>query len=155
MNDMRKDLNTVDRLGRLETTVEGFHDQFRSINATLDKIQDALNRGSQTNWSLVIAALFLVLAIWAAAIRPINQDVERQAAAASELARAVLIQNNTISDIQGSLKENNTRQISDEKEIDLIRTQGSPVTASRISILEYRMDEIAPAPPQKKTNTLN
>ena len=150
MNDMRKDLNTVDRLGRLETTVEGFHDQFRSINATLDKIQDALNRGSQTNWSLVIAALFLVLAIWAAAIRPINQDVERQAAAASELARAVLIQNNTISDIQGSLKENNTRQISDEKEIDLIRTQGSPVTASRISILEYRMDEIAPAPPQKK-----
>ena len=151
MKDMsEQNLNVGERIGRLETTVEGFHDQFRQISITLGKIQDALAVGKQTNWSLVIAGLFLVLAIWAAAIHPINQDVERQAVAASDLAKAVLIQNSTISEINGTLKENSTRQINDEKEIDLIRTQGSPVVASRLSILEYRMDEIQPAPPQKK-----
>jgi methyl-accepting chemotaxis protein len=92
--------NTGERIGKLETTVEGFHEQFRSMNATLEKIQDSLSSSKQTNWATVIAAIVLGLALWAAAIRPINNDVERQSLAAEKIAEAVLVQNDKISSLQ-------------------------------------------------------
>jgi methyl-accepting chemotaxis protein len=98
-SDMIKS-NTGERIGKLETTVEGFHEQFRSMNATLEKIQDSLSSSKQTNWATVIAAIVLGLALWAAAIRPINNDVERQALAAEKIAEAVLVQNDKISSLQ-------------------------------------------------------
>jgi hypothetical protein len=98
--DAMKISNTNERIGRLETEVEGFHDQFHSINLTLEKIQDSLSNSKQTNWATVIAAIVLGLALWAAAIRPINNDVERQSLAAEKIAEAVLIQNDKISGLQ-------------------------------------------------------
>ena len=146
--------NMGERVERLETTVETFvqntREQFRSINASLDKIQDSLSTSKQTNWSVVIAAIVLGLAIWAAAIRPINQDVERSAMAASDLAHAVVLQNDRINGIESSLRESTTKQTSDEKQIDLYRTEGTPSTAARLTLLEYRIDELQPKASSQK-----
>ena len=75
----RRDDSVTERLTRLEGAVENLGQEFERVGTALDSIERSLNEGHKTNWSVVIAGVLLVLALYAAAISPLKADLERQA----------------------------------------------------------------------------
>ena len=68
-----------ERMGRVEVSVENLHDDFARVGEAVELLSVNLNRGKETNWTLVFSAVMLVGALYAAAISPIQKDLERQA----------------------------------------------------------------------------
>jgi len=144
MNNDNMKANESERIGKLETAVEGIRADFDSLDRKVEKVLDAVNRSQRTDWQTIFAGLIVIGALWASAIRPINADVEKQAVAAAKLAEAVLVQNKSIGELQVDLRGQSRDMASMEKDIDLIRQYGTPVTDKRITVLEYRMGEVQP-----------
>ena len=69
-----------ERLGRVEVSVENLHEDFTRVGDAVEILSANLNKGRETNWTLVLSAIMLVGAIYAAAISPIQNDIARQAA---------------------------------------------------------------------------
>jgi hypothetical protein len=142
--------NNVERLGNLETAFalsqKAVSDELHEIRITLRAIEGRQSKSGETNWFLVIAimgmAVTLVGALWASAIRPINQDIERAQRDASTLATAVVTKGELIA-----------RQESDlvrlKSQVDVLSGQfrdvydhGSPITDKRLALIEYRLANI-------------
>lgn len=149
MNSMsQNNPNFGERVERLETTVESFvvntRDQFLSINVTLEKIQDSLSSRQQTNWPLMVSIGFLALAVWAAAIHPLNQDLERQVTSSSKLAEAVLIQDDKIRALQIDQSRFQAEHTALEILVRDIQNNGSQATAARLILIEYKLGLATP-----------
>lgn len=63
------------------------------IHERLAVLEQTYRENAKTNWTMVLAAVMVVMALYGAAIRPLTNDVERIEAAADTLAKAVLEQN--------------------------------------------------------------
>ena len=68
-----------ERLGRVEVSVENLHEDFSRVGDAVEILSANLNKGRETNWTLVLSAIMLVGAVYAAAIAPIQNDIARQA----------------------------------------------------------------------------
>lgn len=102
-------------LAALETNVEvGF-----------EKLQTAIAGLSKTNWNLVISAVLLTMAVWAAAIRPVVNDVTEMKTARASDHDAIVILSTKLADTKAAL--------------DVVIERGSPITDRRLSILEMKM----------------
>jgi hypothetical protein len=98
---MRADDNSdSSRITRLETEQVTTSKELDGIWKTLRDIQGMLNKSQRTDWQTIFAGLVVLGALWAAAIHPINADVERAGAVASKLADAVVVQNNKIVELE-------------------------------------------------------
>lgn len=131
--------DTNERLSRLETTVEALHDDFADVRGVLKDIQGSLARGRETNWSVIFAGLAVVGSLYAAAIRPLSQEIERSQHTAETLSQAVVLQNGKI--------ESNTMETAKlgvmldamTTTISRIERDGSPITDRRLSVIEHEL----------------
>jgi outer membrane murein-binding lipoprotein Lpp len=93
MNQIDKDNNHAERIGKLETAVTGINNQLDDITSLLRTMGNEISKSRRTDWSVVFAGALVVGGLWAAAIHPISSDVERTSMAADRLAQAVVVQN--------------------------------------------------------------
>ena len=144
---MSSEQNHGERIGRLETSQEQFQkvveDQFIEIRRTLNAIQNSLSRSKETNWFLVIAimgmAVTLIGALWASAIRPINQDIERSQRDAATLAAAVVTKGELIADHSATLVKLASQLEVLQSQFQDVYAKGSPITDKRLTLLEHQM----------------
>ncbi len=87
---------------------------------------------------------FLALAVWAAAIHPLNQDLERQVTSGSKLAEAVLIQDNKIRVLQIDQSRFQAEHNALEILVRDIQNNGSQATAGRLILIEYKLGLATP-----------
>lgn len=92
-------LKELERLTKLESSSDSFQADLRDIKITLIKIQDSISVSTRTNWGVIFSGIAVLVGIYAAAVRPIALDVERQQKEADKLAIAVLVQNEKINSI--------------------------------------------------------
>ena len=91
--------NHGERIGKLETAVAGIDHKLDDMTIVMRAVQNEFSKSRKTDWSVVWAGALVAGALWAAAIRPVQSDVERTSAAADNLAKAVVVQNDKQSDL--------------------------------------------------------
>ena len=132
-----------ERVSALEVGVENTRKDVASLKVTvedgLDKVQQALLATRTTNWSVVMAGIAVVLALYAAAIRPVESDIARQEIEAKTVAAAVLEQNRLLSKHEVDIARANERIAALRVDMATIVAEGTPVLDRRLSILEYRL----------------
>lgn len=89
-----------ERLGKLEATILSVRDELAGLRGAIAGVQSSISTSRETNWATVAAWLALAGALYAAAIRPISNDISRQETAAQALAEAVIEQNKTIKEMR-------------------------------------------------------
>ena len=140
--DMQRpmDGNGNERLGRLETSVENLHNEFTDIRGTLREIQSALGRSRETNWSVIFAGIAVAGSLYAAAIRPLAQDIERQTAEKAVIAQAVLTQTERVSRAENSMARLDAVVSTLQEANKELKDHGLAGADRRLSLLEYRLD---------------
>jgi preprotein translocase subunit SecF len=125
------------RVSSLETSVSAIH-------ADVTEIKRLLSANSRTNWGVIMSGLLLVGSLWAAAIRPLQNDLERNERSAATVAQAVIIQDSKIGmqavDL-AKIQLNLDRQV---EKFEEVRLNGSPATRERllrIEVLQARQEE--------------
>jgi archaellum component FlaC len=139
---IRRDIDNNERIGRLETSVEGLQKQFDSFGKSLANIEHSISRGKETNWSVIFAGIAIVGSLWLAAIRPITQDIERGNGAAKDIATAVLVKEEKITQQRIDF-EKLSKDVSQLRELLTdTRLAGSPITDKRLTLIEFRLNEM-------------
>lgn len=137
------DINIPARVSSLETSVDGLHSELgevkQSMNAGFRDIQIALEANNRTNWPVLISGAVLVMAIYAAAIRPVQNDVDRLEKGSGTLATAVVQQNLMINEIRSQLLLNAEHVKLQNDAINQLQTYGSPINDKRLSLLEFKL----------------
>ena len=87
------DITDRERIARIEASQDALRAEILVLGADVKTIRETVSGGRETNWQNWIGAALLVLAIYAAAIHPMQQDAERIQTDAKALAAAVLVQN--------------------------------------------------------------
>lgn len=125
-----------ERIGRLETAQEGFHEELADIRATLKTIQESLSSRSRTDWSVIFSGLMVVGALYAAAIHPLHDEIQRHNKVEEKLAEQNVQQNDRLSTIRETqMRIEVDLQNAKEKLRDIVE-HGSPITDRRLSLLE-------------------
>jgi len=139
-----------ERLKSLETWSANFQSEFigfrSEIRSTLGDIQKTVSQSRETNWSLIIAGCIAIGSLWAAAIKPLNDDLKRQEVSAKSLADMVSKAN----EMQFANKNEMSRLASEvgslQRDFTEVRLNGSPVTDKRLTLLEHHISELKSEP---------
>ena len=138
----RLDLNPThieSRVSSLETSVGNLHEDLSGVKLELKNIATILGAKNKTDWSIILTAGILILGFYAAAIRPMSADIDRESLNAEKLALAVLEQNkvsNGIDHHQGIDETNFTNLKNDVERLDRV---GPALTDNRLSVIEEKM----------------
>ena len=97
-------VNEAEWKGKVESQIDTLTTGFVTLNAKVDKIFDAVNRSQRTDWQTIFAGLIVVGALYASAIRPIENEVSRADLTSNKLADAVIIQNDKINELEITAK---------------------------------------------------
>ena len=128
-----------ERIGKLETAMDGIRFEFTEVKSTLLEIQKSLSRSQRTDWQTIFAGLIVVGALYASAIRPIESNVARTDSAATKLAEAVIVQNDKINNLAVEQRMIDAKLERAIKDIAEVQSNGSVAADKRISILETQM----------------
>jgi prefoldin subunit 5 len=97
------------KIAALETSVKSLHGELGEIKAAVSSIATTLQNTRETNWATIFAGVAVLVsviaALWAAAINPLNHDLDRLASEKEKLAEAVLVQNNKMQDLKDQVVE--------------------------------------------------
>lgn len=103
------------------------------------------NQRKQPDWGVILLAASVILALYAAAIHPIEQETERLRGVASDLAKAVLIQNDKIGRLEGATEKTTADLIVFDKRLEELhvtlrdlRANGTERSNERLGLLEFR-----------------
>lgn len=121
--------NLNERVTSVETSLLGIQSQLASFGETLAAIQSELKNNGRTNWPTIFGGLALLGGLWAASIRPVSQDIERQGRSAETLAAAVVEQNKQIAELRISVA-------SAKANFDHLQ----PTAESQLAVIQWRLD---------------
>lgn len=144
---MTQDEKTLgERVSSLETSVAGLHSELSDVRRTLNDgfrdLHNSMASGNKTNWGVVLTSILVVMALYAAAIRPIIGDVGRLEDNGLTLATAVLDQNKFVQENRNSIMVLNAQVEALRQSFEDVKTQGAPAIDRRLSILEYKLGVI-------------
>lgn len=144
--------NTLEpKVAKLETLMDTVTANVVQLAVTVERLADRVDvvaAPKAFQWQPILTAGVLVLAIGAATLAPLTQRVDRHAvlldhldealthhqalplhpvgqARMEELEKAMQVQGQTLA-----------------KELDIVRTQGTPITSARLSVLESELAEV-------------
>ena len=132
--------STGERIGRLEVSVETIMSRLDHVGSLLESIQSAQAKGRETNWTVVISAALLLGGLYAAAIHPLQADIDRQEREALTLAKAVLVQTDRLTALEVDQAKQNNELRDARNDLLEIHDQGSPAIDRRIAIIEYKLN---------------
>jgi hypothetical protein len=131
-----------ERIANLESNQKSMQAWMTSIDSKLENLAKDLSVGRRTDWSVIVAGLMLIGAVWAAAINPIVHDLDRSDKNAEKMAVAVLEQNKVAATHERVLSGLVDFRHSTEGEMDRLKTIGSEGADKRLTLLEFRMEKI-------------
>lgn len=138
--------NHAERISKLETAVGNISLVLEKLERGQKEIGQALEKSNETNWSVIIAALSLIVAfsvlIYGAAVHPLNNEIANEKEARQVLAVGVLEQNKRIDGIESRLVQGLSLQVVHDKAISNIEEHGSANADRRLLLLEYRIDHL-------------
>lgn len=120
-----------ERITALEVSVAAMRDDVSMIKASV-------SGSARTNWGVVFSGVALMGGLYAAAIRPVENDVTRLAVTANTQALAVLEQNKIITAHEIAIATLAEQMHDLKADVKMIAEQGSPATNVRLAILEYK-----------------
>jgi hypothetical protein len=133
-------VNEAEWKGKVESQIDTLTTGFVTLNAKVDKIFDVVNRSQKTDWQTIFAGLIVVGALYASAIRPIENEVSRADLTSNKLADAVIIQNDKINELEITAKVQSIEienGLSGQKEII---ANGTPGADKRLTVLEKQLE---------------
>jgi hypothetical protein len=143
MSDQANQRNSnEERIGVLESSVKGLYNEFSEIRETLRRIQDAISRSKETNWGVILAGIAIVGSLWLAAIRPITQDIERQTSTAKDIATAVLVKEEKITQQRIDFEKLSKDVTALQRDLADTRSTGAPFTDKRLALVEFELRQI-------------
>jgi len=125
-----------DAVGNLHTDLSEVKQQ---MSAGFRDIQSVLSNYGKPNWTIIFGGIALIMAIWAAAIYPMQQTLDRHERQAETLAQAVVDQNKTIDAMSVQQAINQSRISALEVTVTETRLYGSPATGRRLSLIESKL----------------
>jgi hypothetical protein len=151
--------NHAERIGKLETAVNGIWSVLDKLQKGQDEIQHAIADSGRTNWPVLIGTVVAVLGLllsmavvmYGAAIHPLNQDIERDDKSASVLAEAVKVHEAKMVNLEIQIARQQDRQEVLIEAVKRFDSQGSAAADKRMSLMEYQMNHAFP-PLQTKTS---
>jgi hypothetical protein len=132
----------VERISHLETSVEGIKGSLNEIRNSLIGLQETLGKSKETNWTVIFAGAAVIGSLYAAAIRPLTIDIERQSHAAETLAVAVVASDTKISDARGEILKLDALVDQNRRTLEEIKKDGTPEADKRLLLVEYRLDKL-------------
>lgn len=132
-----------ERIGKLEASFDSFKETYHSditeVRGALKAIQSTLGASGKINYGLLLSAIVVLLALYGAAIRPLETSSEQLRIFAKEQATAVLVQNITLQQLALSQTKTDERLISLQSAFDIIRREGTPIVDKRLSLIEFQL----------------
>lgn len=134
-----------ERVGKLETSVGNLHSEVADLKTSMSQgfreISATLSQNSKTNWGVVFAGLAIGGSLYAAAIRPLQSDISRVADDVHSVGNAEKETQAVIGSLKIRLAEIDTELDMAKADVKRINDYGSPVTITRLSLLEMRDKE--------------
>jgi hypothetical protein len=131
--------NNSQRLTRLETTMESVSSELSDIRIGLKGIQESLGRSRETNWSVIFSGLAIIGALYAASIRPLENDINRQDRKAMELAEAVKLKDVLIQALRTDTSGLDLRVEALQEACKEMKEHGTPTVDKRLAIIESKL----------------
>lgn len=138
-------MNTSDseRIGKLEVSVAGIHDELAEIRTSIRGIADAISKASTPNMGLIVAGAGLIISLfftlYGAAIHPISREQDRLARDARELADAVVRKDIEIRDIRSENVKHETLLNFMTQRLRTLEENGSAPMDRRLSLIELQL----------------
>ena len=133
---MPENQSELERLARVEQALATLAEAVSTVAQSVDAIKTDISAAGKTNWNVVLTAAIVVMALYAAAINPLANDVRRQETSAARLADAVIKQNDDIQKAQIAQAKLQADLLSVEASVRKIVDEGSPTVDKRLAILE-------------------
>ena len=133
-------VNEAEWKGKVESQIDTLTTGFVTLNAKVDKIFDVVNRSQRTDWQTVFAGLIVVGALYASAIRPIENEVSRADLTANKLAEAVIVQNDKINELEITAKVQSIEIENGLSGLKEIIANGTPGADERLTVLEKQLE---------------
>ena len=145
----------TERVSSLEANVAAIKGQINDLQATittgLANINVRMDRDGKTDWQTIIIGIGLIITCWAAAVRPINADVERQDKNAAVLADAVKVQDLILTSLKVADESQRKDIVQLQDLAKVYNATGSPAADRRLTVVEWRLDHATgvscPPPP--------
>jgi hypothetical protein len=128
------------RVSVLEKSVVDLHEDFSDVKKALADIQEVMRTGGRTNWTVIFAGIALLLAVWAAAIRPLAQDIDRIDEGTKSTLLITKDLTSQVNTQQVQIQINSSSFINIQKQLDDIHAHGSPITDRRLALIEQKMN---------------
>lgn len=130
-----------ERVSSLETAVSTLHADIADVKGTMSagfrELNKTLSDANKTNWSVILSGVMVALALYAAAIRPLSQDVGR-------LEEIVTRQGQLLTEVRVAQATSTGKIESLGIDLKTVIDRGSPITDRRLSVLEQRDRERRP-----------
>ena len=133
-------VNEAEWKGKVESQIDTLTTGFVTLNAKVDKIFDVVNRSQKTDWQTIFAGLIVVGALYASAIRPIENEVSRADLTANKLAEAVIVQNDKINELEITAKVQSIEIENGLSGLKEIIANGTPGADKRLTVLEKQLE---------------
>lgn len=131
-----------ERVSVLETSVRALHEDLAGIRSAMvagfHDLQKTQAAASKTNWPVLLSASLLVLALYAAAIHPLQADITRHEASASDIAKAVLEQNRILNETRITLAITQAKLEEESHKLADIAERGPASIDRRLSVVEFK-----------------
>jgi hypothetical protein len=150
--------NNIDsRVSSLETTVKGLHDDLADVKLAMGEgfrdLQKSMSNASRTNWSFVFGVIAVAGGLWAAGMRPMQNDIDRGQVEKRDIAAAVVEQDKNMNrmdkEVAGLIKDFERHEKANEithnelaAKVDEIKANGAPITRERLAKVELLVDEL-------------
>lgn len=145
--------NHAERIGRLETSVEGLHQEFSEVKLSLKAIQDAVGKSKETDWGVVFSGIGLIVVLYAAAIRPMQNDLDRVSATialheskelvnAKDLRDDLALKDTLLATQRADFVRQEELVRSLKEKLDHVEERGSPIADKRLTLLELQLGQL-------------
>jgi hypothetical protein len=125
-------MDPSERIGKLETAVAEIQLNLTQMRDDIAVIRDTVTKSKETNWGTVLAGVALVVGMYAAAVRPIEQELARQEVLLDK-------RGDVIQTLQNNQFEVKSRLSAVEEDMRTVQKEGAPITDRRLSVLEDRL----------------
>lgn len=147
-----------ERIGKLEVSVSGIHNELAEIRTSIRGIADAIGKASTPNMGVMVAGAGLIVSLfftlYGAAIHPIAREQDRLARDARDLADAVRRKDVEIRDLRSENVKHETLISYMGQRLESIEQNGSAPMDRRLSLIELQMklhgDAVAEDQPRKR-----
>lgn len=133
-----------ERIGKLEVSVSGIHNELAEIRTSIRGIADAIGKAATPNMGVMVAGAGLIVSLfftlYGAAIHPISREQDRLARDAKDLADAVLRKDLEIRDLRSENVKHETLIGYMGKRLENIEVNGSAPMDRRLSLIELQLE---------------